>query len=76
VYHSQFADDTLLLGGASKIIARRFKPVFGQYLDLLGGFIDKTKSLIIGWNCPLQNINEIVTVLGFPLEWNGNYLNI
>ena len=76
VYHSQFADDTFMLGGASKIIARWFKPVFDQYLDLLGGFIDKTKSLIIRWNCPLQNINEIVMVPGFPLEWNGNYLNI
>jgi hypothetical protein len=38
--------------------------------------MDKTKSLMIGWNCPLQNINEILMVLGFPLEWNGNYLDI
>ena len=35
--HSQFADDTILLGGASVIIAERFKEVISTFLKLLMG---------------------------------------
>jgi hypothetical protein len=35
--HSQFADDTLLLGGASMIIATRFKTILDSFLDASGG---------------------------------------
>lgn len=35
--HSLFADDTLLLGGASSIIARRFKKVLEDFLQVSGG---------------------------------------
>jgi hypothetical protein len=37
VNHSQFADDILLLGGASTSIARRFKDVLDQLLLVFGG---------------------------------------
>lgn len=34
VNHSQFADDTFLFGGASSIIARKFKHILDTYLNL------------------------------------------
>jgi len=34
INHSQFVDDTLLLGGASKIMARRFKLVLDQFIQI------------------------------------------
>jgi len=37
INHSQFADDTLLLGGASTIIARRFKVILDEFMTALGG---------------------------------------
>jgi len=44
--HSQFLDDTLLLGGASSIIATRFKVVMGSFLEATRGRINKYMSKI------------------------------
>jgi CII-binding regulator of phage lambda lysogenization HflD len=39
VNHSQFSDDTLLLGGALTIIARRFKEILDEFMKSSGGKI-------------------------------------
>jgi hypothetical protein len=41
--HSQFIDDNLLLGGASRIIDLRFKQVLNTFLDALGGEVNHRK---------------------------------
>ena len=40
INHSQFADDTLLIGGASTTIARCFKKILDQFMDYLGGKVN------------------------------------
>jgi hypothetical protein len=52
INHSQFADDTLLLGAASPIITRRFKRILESFLTASGGKININKSRIYGWNIP------------------------
>lgn len=48
VNNSQFADDTLLLGGASKIISLYFKCLLDNYLELSdGGLVNKKKSQLL-----------------------------
>jgi hypothetical protein len=37
INHSQFVDDTLLFGGASRVIARRFKTILDQFTQVSGG---------------------------------------
>jgi hypothetical protein len=44
INHSQFVDDTLLLGGASPIIAKRFKEILEEFMRALGGKITNRKS--------------------------------
>jgi hypothetical protein len=48
--HSQFVDDTLFLGGASIIIASRFKSILDSFLDASGGAVNNIKSQIYGWH--------------------------
>eukprot|EP00253_Pinus_taeda_P010539 PITA_10539 len=48
INHSQFADDTLLIGGASTTIARRFKILLDQYMDYSGGAVNFHKSCVYG----------------------------
>ena len=42
--HSQFADDTILLSRASKILARRILRVLDTFLTISGGSLNKEKS--------------------------------
>jgi hypothetical protein len=46
INNSQFADDTLLLGGASHVMAQRFKIILDQYEQVSGGLVNKHKSQI------------------------------
>jgi CII-binding regulator of phage lambda lysogenization HflD len=48
--HSQLVDDTLLLGGASIIIASIFKSTVESFLDVFGGAVNNRKCLVYGWN--------------------------
>jgi len=50
VNHSQFADNTLLLGGASSIIARKFTTIPDEFMMVLGGKINRQKTQIYVWN--------------------------
>jgi hypothetical protein len=44
INHSQFFDDILLTGGASKTIASHFKMVLDQYTLVSGGLFNKPKA--------------------------------
>jgi hypothetical protein len=71
INHSQFADDTLLLGGASQIMASRFKLVLDQYGEASRGIINKNKSQIYAWNIKASTLSRIASLLQFPfsVDW-------
>lgn len=50
IYHSQFADNMMHLGGTSEIISRIFKGFFNNYIEVLGAKVNNIKSKIYGWN--------------------------
>jgi hypothetical protein len=68
--HSQFVDGTLLLGGASVIIASRFKQVLDCFVDASGGAINNRKCQIIGRKSKPQIMQDISRIFQFPLK-NG-----
>eukprot|EP00253_Pinus_taeda_P013489 PITA_13489 len=72
INHSQFANDTLLIGGASITIARRFKKILDQFMDYSGGKVNQIKSCIYGWNTPNHTIHSIASIFGVSckLVWN------
>lgn len=72
INHSQFADDTLLIGGASTTIARRFKKLLDQFMDYSRGKVNQAKSCIYGWNTTNHIIHNIASIFGVPskLTWN------
>lgn len=79
INHSQFVDNTLLIGGASKIMASRFKLVLDQYVEVSGGVINKNKSQIYAWNIRASSLMRIGSILQFPfsVEWKYfKYLRI
>ena len=57
--HAQFVDDTILLGGASITIARRFNSVLSTFLKAIDGKINLAKSKVYGWNCTLGTLAKI-----------------
>ena len=77
--HVQFADDTILLGGASTVITERFKKVLSTFLKALDGKINTDKSKYYGWNCLPGNMARISRILGFDgiTDWDYfRYLGI
>ena len=70
INHSLFADDTLLIGGASCIMARRFKKVLNAFLDASGGLLNNKKCKIYTWNVPDQIKQRISNILDIPIQWN------
>lgn len=75
INHSQFADDTLLIGGASVIIARRFKALLDKYMRYSGGMINYLKSCIYGWHASAQTLHNISNVFGVPCKLNWDHFN-
>lgn len=71
INHSQFADDTFLIGGASTTIARRFKSLLDRFMEYFGGLINEKKSYIYGWNASNQVIHNIANIFGVScnLDW-------
>jgi hypothetical protein len=59
ISHSQFTDDTLLVGGASIIMAKHFKTTLGNFTEDLGALINNTKSNVYVWNIPLRTTHLI-----------------
>eukprot|EP00253_Pinus_taeda_P001985 PITA_01985 len=63
INHAQFADDTLLLGGASIISARSFKKELDIYKEASGNKINYLKSTIYGWNYSVKVLADIARLL-------------
>jgi hypothetical protein len=77
--HSLFADDSLLLGGASVRIAKDFDLVLKRYCRVTGASINERKSAIYGWNIGQQELTGISNTLGFTghAQWEKiNYLGL
>eukprot|EP00253_Pinus_taeda_P009869 PITA_09869 len=63
--HALFADDSLLLGGASVRIAKAFDDVLKCYCRVSGASINKRKSEVYGWNIGQQELTSISKLFGF-----------
>eukprot|EP00253_Pinus_taeda_P034575 PITA_34575 len=72
INHSQFADDTLLIGGASTTIARRFKTLLDQYMDYSVGAVNFHKRCVYGWNISNQTAHNIANIFGvtYKAKWD------
>lgn len=73
INHSQFADDTLLLGAASIIIVNRFQKVLDSFLLASGGKLNSAKCRIYGWNVPGHIKDHIARIFRFPIITTWNY---
>ena len=67
INHSQFIDDTILIGGASIVIAKRLKNALDNFTQALGALINSAKSNIYTWNTPPRKTHLIANILHFPL---------
>jgi hypothetical protein len=77
--HSQFADDTILLSGASKVLARRILRVLDIFLIILGGSLNKEKSQIYTWNVSIGTRARITRIMGIAItqDWKSfKYLGL
>jgi hypothetical protein len=63
INHSQFVDDTLLMGGASTIIASRFKQILDSFLDASRSTMNNIECHILGWKTMLQVMHSISRIL-------------
>ena len=63
--HALFADDSLLLGGASIMIARAFNDILQKYCLISEALINKNKSVVFGWNVDHASIIRIANIFGF-----------
>jgi hypothetical protein len=68
INHSQFVDDTILLSGASKIMARRINQVLDTFLLVSGGLLNKEKCQIYVWNVSANSRVGIAQILGFGIS--------
>jgi hypothetical protein len=79
INHAQFADDTLLLGGASVQTTKKFKKELDSYAEVSGSVISLPKSKIYGWNITPREMLEISRVLGMEgcTAWDAfQYLGV
>ena len=79
INHAQFTGDTILLGGASQIIARRFKSEMNRYCHASRSKINLRKSQIYGWNLNPREMLDITQVLNMDgvVAWESfNYLGV
>ena len=65
INHTLFADDTLLLGGASLKMARAFFEIMQHFCIISGALINNRKSAVYGWNVDQSKVDKISQILGF-----------
>ena len=70
INHTQFADDTILLGGESLHIARRFKNELDSYCQASGSKLNLRKSLIYSWNINPREMTTISRIMGIEGTMN------
>lgn len=73
INHSLFADDTLLIGGASSLMARRFKRTLDTFLAVSGGLLNNNKCKIYTWNFPLQIMQRISLIMDILVQRNWSH---
>eukprot|EP00253_Pinus_taeda_P016021 PITA_16021 len=73
INHSLFADDTLLIGGASSLMARRFKEVLDLFLQASGGKLNNSKCMIYTWNIPRHITQRISRIMEIPAQGNWSF---
>jgi hypothetical protein len=56
INHALFADDSIMLGGASVKIAKNFNEILQSFCSISGALINKRKSAMYGWNTEQQII--------------------
>ena len=66
INHALFANDSLLLGGASLNISQDFFDTLLKYCLSSGALINKAKSVVYDWNVEPSTILQISGFLGFP----------
>ena len=64
VNHAQFAYDTILLGGASTIIAERFNGVLSTFIKAYDGKVNSENSKAYGWNFSPGTMARTGRILG------------
>jgi hypothetical protein len=77
--HALFADDSLMLGGASNRIASAFKDTLQAYCKASGALISERKSVVYSWNAEEDETQKIARNLGFNghSKWDKiNYLGL
>jgi len=75
INHSQFADDTLLIGGASTTIAKHFKTLLDKYMSYSGGMVNNLKSCIYGWNTTVQVLHNIANIFGVTCKYDWTHFS-
>eukprot|EP00253_Pinus_taeda_P024741 PITA_24741 len=75
INHSLFTNDTLLIGGASSLMAKRFKKVLYAFLAASGGKLNNRKCKIYTWNVPLQIQQRISLILDIPVQRNWSFFS-
>eukprot|EP00253_Pinus_taeda_P001849 PITA_01849 len=75
INHSLFADDTLLIGGASSLMAKRFKKTLVTFLTTSGGKLNNKKCKMYTWNVSLQIMQRISMILDIPVQRNWSYFS-
>ena len=73
--HAQFFHDTILLGGSSISISRRFKSSLSTFLKATDGKVNSTKSKVYSWKCPSGTLEKIARTLGFKGNATQNSFN-
>lgn len=70
ISHALFADDTLLLGVASVLIASRFKEALDKFYMISGSSLNNGKCHIYCWNTTPSLLNAISRYFGFSASSN------
>jgi hypothetical protein len=65
INHALFADDSLMLGGASNRVASAFKGTLQAYCKVSGALISERKSVVYSWNAAEHETQMIACTLGF-----------
>lgn len=75
INHSLFADDTLLIGGASSLMEKRFKKILDAFLAASGGKLNNKKCKIYTWNASFQIMQRISLILDIPVQRNRSHFS-
>eukprot|EP00253_Pinus_taeda_P027507 PITA_27507 len=73
INHSLFVDDTLLIGGASSLMARRFKETLDLFLQASGGKLSNNKCMIYTWNVLRHITQRISLIMEIPAQGNWSH---